>query len=189
MLGNVVRFHGTLAGSRPGDAVAIQRLDRRAGWITAVATSIGPDGTFDAAWRSDHAGRTTIRVVPDGQAPTASAAAASPPTRDMTVFRPAKVTWYGPGFWGRHTACGQRLTRTLLGVAHRSLPCGTLVELYKDGRTVTVPVVDRGPFRAGASYDLTQAAASALGVTATSTVGAVRADGSPAAPQPATAGS
>jgi hypothetical protein len=184
MLGNVVRIHGTLAGTHPGDAIAIQRLDSRAGWVTAVATSVAADGTYDAAWRSDRAGRTTIRVVPDNQA--ATAAPASAPTRDVTVFRPAKVTWYGPGFFGRRTACGRKLTRALLGVAHRSLPCGTLVELYKDGRTLTVPVVDRGPFTAGTSYDLTQATAAALGVTTTTMVGTVRADPVPApAPAPA----
>jgi rare lipoprotein A (peptidoglycan hydrolase) len=66
------------------------------------------------------------------------------------------------------------MSKALLGVAHKTLPCGTLVDLYKDGRTVTVPVVDRGPFRRGTSYDLTAATARALGVSATTTIGAVR---------------
>ena len=66
------------------------------------------------------------------------------------------------------------MSRALLGVAHKTLPCGTLVDLYNNGRTVTVPVVDRGPFRPGTSYDLTAATARAIGVTATTTIGAVR---------------
>ena len=67
------------------------------------------------------------------------------------------------------------MTHRLLGVAHRTLPCGTKVALLYKGRTITVPVVDRGPFGHGASYDLTSATAEALGVTQTARIGAVRA--------------
>ena len=58
------------------------------------------------------------------------------------------ATWYGPGFYGRRTACGVKMSRTLLGVAHKTLPCGTQVAVLYKGRRITVPVVDRGPFRA-----------------------------------------
>ncbi len=64
------------------------------------------------------------------------------------------VSWYGPGFYGKRTACGLAFTTTLLGVAHRSLPCGTLVEFKYNGRSITVPVVDRGPYVAGRQWDL-----------------------------------
>src|SRR5947207_12523833 len=66
-------------------------------------------------------------------------------------------SWYGPGFYGQHTACGQILTTTLRGVANRTLPCGTLVTFRNpaNGRTATVPVVDRGPYVAGRTWDLT----------------------------------
>lgn len=56
------------------------------------------------------------------------------------------VTWYGPGFYGNRTACGLRYTRTIVGVAHRTLPCGTLVQFKWRGITATVPVIDRGPY-------------------------------------------
>ncbi len=92
----------------------------------------------------------------------------------MTVYRPAVASWYGPGFYGRKTACGQRMSRTLLGVAHRKLPCGTEVALTYGGRAITVPVVDRGPFRPGRRWDLTAATAKALGFTFTDRIGAVR---------------
>ena len=91
------------------------------------------------------------------------------------MFRSTIATWFGPGFYGHRTACGQRMTHRLLGVAHRTLPCGTKVALLYKGRTITVPVVDRGPFANGASYDLTSATAEALGVTQTARIGAVRA--------------
>lgn len=64
------------------------------------------------------------------------------------------VSWYGPGFYGRRTACGKAYTKQILGVAHRTLPCGTLVEFKYEGRTRTVPVIDRGPYVAGRTWDL-----------------------------------
>ena len=74
-----------------------------------------------------------------------------------------EISWYGPGFYGQGTACGQTLTKTLMGVAHRSLPCGTLVTFRYKGKTVTVPVVDRGPYVAGRTWDLTKGACAAIG--------------------------
>lgn len=73
------------------------------------------------------------------------------------------ATWFGPGLFGRHTACGQRLTKQLVGVANRTLPCGTLVNFSYQGHQLTVPVVDRGPYSSiGAEWDLTQNAARLL---------------------------
>ncbi|HMJ36815.1 MAG TPA: septal ring lytic transglycosylase RlpA family protein [Baekduia sp.] len=181
IVGTVVQLHGALAGSHPGDPVLVQRLDATAGWVAVATATVGADGSYDAVWRTDHAGRTTVRAVPGGQGATAAAStAAGTEGRAITVYHGAKVTWYGPGFYGKKTACGRKLTRALLGVANKTLPCGTMVELYNDGRTVTVPVVDRGPFRKGTSYDLTAATAKALGVVASTTIGAVRAVTPPA---------
>jgi rare lipoprotein A len=195
LVGSAVEVHGTLAGSKPGDTVAVQRLDAVDGWTTAATTVVAPDGSYDATWTADpaSAGKTTVRAVPasSGQATTAGAGAtpapAAPEGRTITLYRRAKATWYGPGFYGRKTACGKRMSKTLLGVANKTLPCGTLVDLYNNGVTVTVPVVDRGPFRKGTSYDLTLATARALGVTATATIGAVRS--APVAPAAAAASS
>ena len=61
--------------------------------------------------------------------------------------------WYGPGFYGDVTACGQVMTRRLRGVAHRTLPCGTRVRLKWKGHVVTTKVVDRGPYPAPYLYD------------------------------------
>ncbi|MEI6793294.1 MAG: peptidoglycan-binding protein [Actinomycetes bacterium] len=74
------------------------------------------------------------------------------------------VTWYGPGWYGRRTACGNTLTSRLMGVAHKTLPCGTVVHFSFRGHNVTARVVDRGPYAAGVDYDLTWAAARKLGV-------------------------
>jgi rare lipoprotein A (peptidoglycan hydrolase) len=60
------------------------------------------------------------------------------------------VTWYGPGFYGNRTACGVKYTRDIVGVAHRTLPCGTLVEFKWHGIAAVAPVIDRGPFASSA---------------------------------------
>jgi rare lipoprotein A (peptidoglycan hydrolase) len=61
------------------------------------------------------------------------------------------------------TACGRALGAGTLGVANKTLPCGTMVSLHYGGRTVRVPVIDRGPYVAGRDYDLTYATKLALG--------------------------
>jgi peptidoglycan lytic transglycosylase len=87
-------------------------------------------------------------------------------------YETAKATWYGPGLYGNRLACGGRLTHRTLGVAHKRLPCGTKVALRYRGRTVVVPVIDRGPYARGVSYDLTEATARKLGMTQTVHLGA-----------------
>jgi rare lipoprotein A (peptidoglycan hydrolase) len=77
------------------------------------------------------------------------------------------ATWFGPGFYGQQTACGQTLTPAVVGVANRTLPCGTLVQVSYRSHTVTVPVLDRGPYANHADWDLTTGAAQALDITET----------------------
>ncbi|HUB76030.1 MAG TPA: septal ring lytic transglycosylase RlpA family protein, partial [Solirubrobacteraceae bacterium] len=84
------------------------------------------------------------------------------------LSKPALATWFGPGFYGDQTACGQTMSPALLGVASRTLPCGTLVQIGYRGRHLTVPVVDRGPYgHIGAVWDLTAGTARALRVKET----------------------
>jgi hypothetical protein len=80
------------------------------------------------------------------------------------------ASWYGPGFWRSETACGKELRRGTIGVAHKRLPCGTKVTFNKGGRWLRARVIDRGPFAKGVTWDLTQAAAEALGVEYTESV-------------------
>jgi rare lipoprotein A len=73
------------------------------------------------------------------------------------------ATWFGPGFYGQTTACGQTLTPEVVGVANRTLPCGTLVRVGYKGHALTLPVLDRGPYsHIGADWDLTAGAAEAI---------------------------
>ncbi len=77
----------------------------------------------------------------------------------------SNVSWYGPGFYGKRTACGYAMTEGLIGVAHRTLPCGTRVTFRNpaNGRTITTKVVDRGPYVSGRDWDLTGGLCLALG--------------------------
>jgi hypothetical protein len=181
LLGRTLRIAGRVGGE-PGRPVEIQRLQEPGTWRPVARAATDAVGAFAARWRTDALGRHTLRAVAGGaQAATVAA------TAQVTVFRPARATWYGPGLFGRRTACGKRLTRALLGVAHKRLRCGTPVELLYRGRSVTVPVVDRGPFAHRASYDLTAATARALGFEQTSTIGVSprrRGSAAPAPPQP-----
>ena len=95
------------------------------------------------------------------------------PTVSVTVYRPSIATLYGPGFYGHRTACGEVLRRNTIGVANRTLPCGTPVAVYYQGRTLIVPVIDRGPYAHNADWDLTMATGRVLGITETETIGAV----------------
>ena len=81
----------------------------------------------------------------------------------INVYRSAHASWYGPGLYGNRTGCGGTLYPGRLGVAHKSLPCGTMVTFKRGRRTVRVPVIDRGPYVGGREYDLTEATARRLG--------------------------
>jgi rare lipoprotein A (peptidoglycan hydrolase) len=81
----------------------------------------------------------------------------------LNVYRQAYASWYGPGLFGGHLACGGTLRPGTLGVANKSLPCGTKVSFRYRNRTVRVPVIDRGPYVGGREYDLTVATKQRLG--------------------------
>lgn len=175
LLRRTLAISGAVDAADAGRTVRIDRQDPDGTWLPVTQATIAADGTYATRWRTDVAGRHTVRAIvvrPGARAADAEA----PPVARVTVFRRQVASWYGPGFFGRRTACGTRLRRTTLGVAHRTLPCGTQVELYHQGRTITVPVIDRGPFARGRTWDLTAATANALGVRATTGVGALPAE-------------
>lgn len=87
-----------------------------------------------------------------------------------TPFRFASASWYGPGLIGNPLGCGGTLTAGTLGIAHKTMACGTLLDIC-DARCVSVRVVDRGPYVAGREVDLTMATAAAIGFSG---VGLVR---------------
>jgi rare lipoprotein A (peptidoglycan hydrolase) len=94
--------------------------------------------------------------------------------RPVNVYRNVLVSWYGPGFYGGHLACGGRLMPGTLGVANKRLPCGSKVTLYHRGHRVRVPVIDRGPYSGAREYDLTGATAHRLHFGGVGTILATR---------------
>lgn len=164
-----VSVSGSVPRSDAGDTVEIDQLSSSSAWVPVADANAQPGGSFSAAWHPSHPGQLTIRALIDG-AQASSAAAA--PTVSITVYRRSTATLYGPGFWGHRTACGEILRRRTVGVANRTLPCGTPVEIYYRGQVITVPVIDRGPYAHGASWDLTMATGRALGILGTEVIGA-----------------
>jgi hypothetical protein len=82
---------------------------------------------------------------------------------DLTpgVWRTSIASVYTDYFQG--IACGGTLKPAQLGVAHKTLPCGTMVTFRYGNRAIRVPVIDRGPYIAGREWDFTGATATALG--------------------------
>ena len=64
--------------------------------------------------------------------------------------------------YGQPVACGGVESVPELGVANKTLPCGTQILFMYNGRAIKVPVIDRGPYIAGREWDLTGATAEAL---------------------------
>lgn len=76
------------------------------------------------------------------------------------------ASWYGGTFIHRIRADGMPYGERDMFAAHPSLPLGTviLVTDLRTRRSIRVPVLDRGPWVAGRSLDLSVAAAQALGM-------------------------
>jgi len=95
-------------------------------------------------------------------APSPSAATTSAGLYTFSPWRVAGASWYGPGLYGNGVACGGTLRPSTVGVAHKTLPCGTMVKFKHRGHVVMARVIDRGPYISGRAWDLTEAAAEAL---------------------------
>jgi rare lipoprotein A len=184
LLRHGLMFSGNAPSNAAGQTIEIERLGNQTGWrwTPTVSTTVASDGSFSVTWATNHIGRFSVRaVIAQSAQPHSASTATAAPTLTVTVYRSSVATLYGPGFYGHRTACGQRLTRSTVGVASRTLRCGTKVAVLYRGRTMIVPVIDRGPYANGADWDLTMATGKALGVTGTSRIGAVSVPRAPAA--------
>jgi rare lipoprotein A (peptidoglycan hydrolase) len=99
-----------------------------------------------------------LRVLFAGDAANARASRAA---GTVTVYQPAVASWYYDA--GLATGCG---FNARYGVANKTLPCGTKVQLRYGSRTVMATVDDRGPYVAGRTWDLGQSTRAALGFNA-----------------------
>ena len=170
MSGRSVRLRGQVLPAVPGREVILQqKVDGVWRFVTRESVA---DGRFNYELQTKRKskGRRPLRAIFRGDEKNT-------PRNDKSsvrIYSPSQATWYGPGFWGQRTACGERLQKSTLGVAHRTLPCGTKVSLLYRGRTITVPVIDRGPYGHDYDWDLTQKTAERLRFRESSTIGVTR---------------
>ena len=164
MVGNQLVMRGTLYPAISGRKVYLHRkVDGRWKFIKGVSAG---DGTFSISVAGRVVGHHTLRATFSGDSKNVRTRRRA----GYNVYDPDQATWYGPGFYGNQTACGKTLREDTLGVANRSLPCGTKVAILYRGRTITVPVIDRGPY-SSADWDLTSATARRLGFEGSQTIG------------------
>lgn len=170
--------HSVLAGN----GLAVRGKVRPSGRHRVKLVLRGPDsavrgvttkanGTFALRWVPERTGSYAARAY---SAHGRRTRAGRSPKRRLTAYRLAGASYYGPGLYGSGVACGGTLLPGTMGVANRTLPCGTMVKLRYRGRSVTVPVIDRGPYVAGRDYDLTEAVKERLGFPGVGTVLASR---------------
>lgn len=161
-LGDSVGIRGVV---KPKGVRRIKIVIKGAG--ETIRTKTKAHGGFAAKWRPDSSGTYKIRVFSAN-----NEIAIGDDSRRFKVFglRPSGASYYGPGLYGNGVACGGTLTPSTQGVAHKTLPCGTKVTIRYQGRTATVPVIDRGPYIAGRDYDLTEATRNKLGFGGVGTI-------------------
>jgi len=123
------------------------------------------DGRFAARWTADHAGEYLAHASV-GIGTTAGPSDAA----KVNVYRPALASYYGPGLYGGALACGGTLSPSKIGIANKTLPCGTRLTLRYRHRSVRVQVIDRGPYSGNREFDLTAATRAKLGFPSTGTV-------------------
>lgn len=77
-----------------------------------------------------------------------------------------KASYYGDQFHGQRTANGETFNKNKLTAAHKTLPFNTklLITYPKSGKSVVVRINDRGPYISGRDLDLSERAATELGM-------------------------
>ena len=164
--GRAATVTGTLRPARAGRVVTLERRAGR-GWKTIAKSRTTKSGRYALRYKTKHADVMTVRVRFGGDR-TGRPARRS--VGRLSSFRPALASWYGPGLYGNALGCGGRLSPGTIGVAHKSLPCGTKLTLRKGSRIVQARVIDRGPYVGSREFDLTQATKQRLGFGSTGTV-------------------
>jgi rare lipoprotein A len=76
------------------------------------------------------------------------------------------ASWYGPGYDGKRTACGEKFDQDAMTAAHGSWACGTKtrITLLSTGRSVVVRVNDLFPNHKGRLIDVSKGVAKQIGL-------------------------
>ena len=163
--GRTIRLVGSLFPKAPGRRVVVQQFDGGK-WRTVGRPKVR-NGRFSTKFTPQETDRKRpLRAWFKGDGTSLGRKRFD----SLRIYRSDIATWYGPGLYGNRTACGKVLGYNTLVVAHRTLPCGTKVAIMYGGRTVTVTVIDRGPY-ARSNWDLTRETAERLGFSGTDSIG------------------
>ena len=164
--GQRLAVRGRLMPWRAGRKVRLVGHFGRRGWQTLARTRTRTAGRFTLRFAADNGVSRRLRVVFDGDRANRGLSASA---GTLTVYSDESVaSWYDDA---GGTACGFHAG---LGVANKSLPCGTKVSFRYGGHIVTATVDDRGPFVAGRTWDFNQNVAAALGFGGVGTVWATK---------------
>jgi rare lipoprotein A (peptidoglycan hydrolase) len=141
---------------RPAGSTVALQVHRGGRWATLDRDRTDARGAYVLRdrLRRPQSARARVKVV--------SGPAGSRRIGRLNVYRSAYASWYGPGLYGNSLSCGGTLDAGDIGVAHKTLPCGTKLTLRHRGRIARVRVIDRGPYVGGREYDLTEATARRL---------------------------
>lgn len=166
VVGRRAVYRGRVTGGPAGIPV---RLEMRRGgeWRAVARDKISSKGRFRVSTRISRTGDRAARLRIVGRA---SVVGDRQKVSRVRGFRRAVASYFGPGLYGSALACGGRLTPGTIGVAHKTLPCGTRLTLRVGSRQVSARVVDRGPYVGGREFDLTAATRSRLGFGSVGTV-------------------
>ena len=157
-----------------GDAtLAFQRLEDQKATVNAALymPAATQTGQFEDAFKPVPT-PAPAPVVVEQPAPVAVAEEPEPEQEAAAIdVRPllyetgiASTYGQGDGFEGLRTSCGHIFHTHVVQVAHKSLPCGTVIRIEDTdtGKSVEAEVTDRGPYVAGRIVDLSYAAFSQL---------------------------
>lgn len=143
--------------------VALQREVSTDVWKAVAYATTTSGGRYTLAWKVNVFGRVHLRVVADKKD--------GKPDAKISAYHRSRATIFaGPGEY-QGVACGGRAELGTYGVAHKTLPCGTFVQISHGGKSIVLPVIDRGPYRAGYDWDVTFAAAQYLNMDGLASVG------------------
>lgn len=166
LVGRTAVYGGSVRRHTAGQRVRLE-VRRGSAWRAVDRDVVAKNGRFRVSTRiariGDRAARLRIVSNSKGRGDVER-------VERIHGFRSAYASYYGPGLYGGALACGGTLSPGTIGVAHKTLPCGTKLTLRKGNRQVQARVVDRGPYIAGREFDLTAATKYRLGFGSTGTV-------------------
>ncbi len=136
-------------------------------------SSSGSDSTSSSTSGSGSSTSSSTGSTDSSSSDSSSSSSDSSSSSGTVTYTYVGASTYGDGdglMYGT-TASGDIVTPTSMGVAMKTMPLGTIIEITYNGRTVTAVVNDRGPYIAGREIDMQPAVASALGFSGVGTVG------------------